>query len=105
MGRRRQLTRITSVEPRNVKALIWKTDIGHYGGLFVDVAAENFEAFKKAFPSREFPRNVKKHNVAEDLTVHGEAQFHARFPKSHGIYYTVFFADRSKGLRRLDGYL
>ena len=76
-------------------------DIGHYGGMFVDVPAESISAFKKLFPKRQLPRRIQKRTVMKTLTPQGEARFHKNFPKSQGIFYTLFFADRSKGLKTL----
>lgn len=85
----------------DVRPLIYKTMIGHYGGLYVDVPEEHFKKFKAHFPSREFPRRIRRTDVREKYTFEGEKRFRKRFPKSN-ILVEVFFGDRSKGLKRLD---
>lgn len=84
---------------------VWRFDIGHYGGMFVDVPQEHFSQFKNMFPKAEFPRRVKEVNTSEALTVEGEEQFHKAFPKSYGKYVQVYFANASKGLATFEGLL
>lgn len=81
--------------------LIYRTSIGHYGGLYVDVPAEKFELFKANIPPKMFPKQVKTTDVREALTVDGEARFRKRFPNSN-IIKEVYFSSNSKGMRYLD---
>jgi len=85
----------------DVRPLIYKTSIGHYGGLYVDVPEECFGEFKSHFPPAEFPRKVRTTDVREKYTFEGEKRFRKRFPSSNRIK-EVYFASRSKGHRRLD---
>jgi len=84
---------------------IFRSSIGHYGGLFVEIPAEHYASFKSKFSPREFPKKAKLKNMADTLTVQGEERFHKKNPKSLGKYYDVFFADRSKGLKTLESHL
>lgn len=81
---------------------IWRQSIGHYGGLFVEIPKEKLKSFKGRFPSRQFPRRVKR-KIIQDMGfgVEFEERFHRANPKSGGVYYDMFFADRSKGLKTL----
>ena len=81
--------------------LIWRWDIGHYGGFLVDVPAENFTAFKALFPKGVFPRNVQQKNIVETQTDEGTIRFNRLFPGSRGRYYYIHFADGTKGERFL----
>lgn len=85
----------------DLKNLVFSTSIGHYGGRFIDIPEENFEAFKAFFPPNEFPREVRTVDVRTQWTIEGEQAFRRRFPNSNTIK-QVFFADRSKGLKRLE---
>lgn len=80
---------------------IWRYDIGHYGGMYVDVPSEHYDSFKKMFPKAQFPRRVVQKDVSKDMTPHGEERFHDEFPNSKK-YFKVYFADRSKGAEVLD---
>jgi hypothetical protein len=84
-----------------LRDIIWQTSIGHYGGLYVEVPEEHFDEFKAQFPPREFPREVRTVDVRDKYTFEGEQAFRSRFPNSNRIK-EVFFADRSKGSKRLD---
>lgn len=84
------------------KEKIWRSSIGHYGGMFVLVPSEHIEEFKALFPSREMPRTIIIKQVSQVLTEFGANRFKAKFPRSHGVYYEMFFADRSKGLERFE---
>lgn len=94
--------RIRNVTVTDFKTKIWRSSIGHYGGMFVEVPREHWAEFKHAIPKRMFPRRVKTVSVADKFTDFGEQRFHKRFPRSGGIIKEVFFADRSKGLRHFD---
>ncbi len=80
----------------NMQPLVYKTSIGHYGGLHVYVPEEKMAEFKSHFPGKEFPRSVAE---VHDMPSRGD--FKQRFPNSQKAY-KVFFADRSKGEQRLD---
>lgn len=84
------------------KKIYGPTTIGHYGGLYVEVPQEHFEEFKAAFPSRQFPKRVRKKNIAKTRGVEAEAKFHKKYPKSHGRYFDIYFGDKSKGLKTLE---
>ena len=89
--------------PKTSTTLIWRWSIGHYGGYFVDVPAENFEAFKGMFQKGTFPRNAEEKSAAESVGDSAtEIRFDKTFPNSRGRYYTVYFADRSKGEQILE---
>ena len=88
--------------PKTSTPLIWRWSIGHYGGYYVDVPAENFEAFKSIFQGGTFPRNVREKSVAETMGDPAVIRFDQAFPNSRGKYYTAYFADRSKGEQILD---
>lgn len=96
----------THAKHRDLSPLIYRTTIGHYGGLYVEVPAERFDDFKSIFPPAEFPRRVESNNLRDLNKWGGNAigNYHAVFPQYTGITKTVFFADRSKGLKRLDFY-
>ncbi len=81
---------------------IWRSSIGHYGGMFVEVPAENIQTFKSAFPKKELPREIKMKSVRQQLTQSGAERFEKRFPKSGATYYSMYFSDRSKGLKRFE---
>lgn len=82
---------------------IHRESIGHYGGTFVEVPEEFFQAFKSRFPGREFPKKPKKKNVGDlNFGFDYEKDFHKKYPQSHGDYYDIYFADRSKGHKRLE---
>lgn len=85
----------------NLKPIIYKTSIGHYGGLYVDVPEEHFTEFKSYFPSREFPRSVETVDVRDKYTFEGEKNFRKRFPNSNRLK-VVYFSSNSKGHQRLD---
>jgi len=85
----------------DLKPIIYRTSIGHYGGQFVEVPEEHFQEFKSYFPPKEFPREVQTTDVREKSTFEGEQRFRNRFPNSNKIK-QVYFRDRSKGLKRLD---
>ena len=77
--------------------------IGHYGGMFVEVPAEKMPSFKKRFPGRQFPRQVKVKTVQDmGFGIEFEEKFHRENPRSGGRYMNLYFADRSKGLKTLD---
>lgn len=99
--KRLEIVRKHKTKKPDVRPLIYRTMIGHYGGLYVDIPEEHFEEFKSHFPTREFPRKVRTTDVREKYTFEGEKNFRKRFPNSNLIK-EVFFADRSKGHRRLD---
>ena len=87
----------------NVCNKIWReASIGHYGGLYVEIPKEHFITFKKMFPKQQFPRRTRLKNVAKTMTVETEARFHKKFPKSHGQYYDIHFADGTKGVKTLE---
>jgi len=87
----------------NMQPLIYRTSIGHYGGLYVDVPEEHFDTFKEQFPPREFPRKVRTVDVRDKYSFEGEKRFRQRFPNSNRLK-EVYFANGSKGLKRLDFY-
>jgi hypothetical protein len=91
---------------RDLSPDIYRTHIGHYGGLHVEVPEEKFEGFKSHFPAKEFPRKVDTDDYrdAEKHTSGALERFHKTFPNFSGKTRTVFFADGSKGARRLDFY-
>jgi hypothetical protein len=80
---------------------VYRTMIGHYGGKYVEVPEEYFEEFKAQFPPNEFPKEVRTLDVRDKLTFEGEQHFRSQFPNSNKIK-EVFFADRSKGGKRLE---
>lgn len=82
---------------------VYRTTIGHYGGMYADVPAEHFEAFKSQFPKGEFPRaRVKLEDVSEKWDWDSAERFNKQFPDSKYKLYQVYFADASKGAKRLD---
>jgi hypothetical protein len=82
---------------------VYRTTIGHYGGMYADVPAEHFEAFKSQFPKSEFPRaRVKLEDVSEKWDWNSAERFNKQFPDSKYKIYQVYFADASKGAKRLD---
>jgi len=86
----------------DLKPIVYRTQIGHYGGLYVEVPEEHFEEFKSYWPSREFPREVRTIDVRdENFTFEGEQHFRQRFPNSNRIK-QVYFANGTKGEARLD---
>jgi len=86
----------------DLRPIVYRTSIGHYGGMYVDVPEEKFDEFKSFFPANVFPREVRQINdVREDFTFEGEEHFRKKFPRSNYLK-SVFFADRSKGLKYLD---
>jgi len=85
----------------DMRPYIYKTSIGHYGGMYVDVPEEHFAKFKRQFPPKEFPRKVRTVDVREKYTFEGEKNFRRRFPNSN-VLKEVFFANGSKGEKRLD---
>jgi hypothetical protein len=91
---------------RDLKPYIYRTTIGHYGGLYVVVPEEKFEGFKAHFPAKEFPRKVetKDFNDPQEYHVGAIKRYQQKFPQFSGRVKEVFFADRSKGLRRLNFY-
>ena len=89
--------------PKTNTPLIWRWSIGHYGGYYVDVPAENFGAFKAMFQRGTFPRKAEEESVAERVGDSAtEIRFDKTFPKSRGRYYAIYFADRSKGEQILE---
>lgn len=82
---------------------IWRQSIGHYGGLFVEIPREKMRSFRARFPSRQFPRRVTEKVVQDEgFGVEFEERFHTAYPRSGGVFFDLFFADRSKGLKTLD---
>jgi hypothetical protein len=85
---------------------VYRTMIGHYGGMYVWIPLEHFEAFKSQFPKGEFPkaRIEKKSIVAESGNPTSERvkDFMQEYPNSDGQMMTVYFANASKGSKRLD---
>ena len=82
---------------------IWMHDIGHYGGMFVDIPVEHYPSFKKHFPKSTWPKKVKEKQIAE--TVGSDEiviRFDRKFPKSKGKIRQVYFRDGSKGLQIYD---
>lgn len=81
---------------------IWRYDVGHYGGLFVDVPSEHLDSFKKMFPKEQIPRKIKLKTVQDVMTTYGEERFNKEFPRSMGRFANIFFSNRSKGLATLE---
>ena len=81
--------------------------IGHYGGKYVEVPREHLASFKNQFPARQWPRRYVNRKVVQDMGfgVEFEERFHREYPKSGGVYYDLFFDDRSKGLKTLENLL
>lgn len=102
--RRTALVNVYESKKPDLRPHIYKTMIGHYGGLYVHVPEEHFTEFKSHFPSREFPRRVETTDVREKYTFEGERNFRKRFHSSNKIK-EVYFGDRSKGLQRIDRHL
>jgi len=93
-------------QQRPMKERLWRTDIGHYGGLFVEIPEEHFAQFKKSFPPKMFPRRVKETDITDPNSFSRFARqiFVQKFPESRKVK-EVFFADRSKGLKFLEDVL
>ena len=72
-----------SIKP---KVFMLRATIGHYGGTFVDVPAEEYEAFRSKFDKRAFPRGENIRN----RTYGGFA------------YKSVFFDNGTKSSKRLE---
>ena len=84
---------------------VYRTMIGHYGGMYVWVPLEHFEAFKSQFPRGEFPRaRTQKHSILKEWEPTSERvkDFMRDYPNSYGHMYQVYFANASKGSKRLD---
>ena len=101
----KKLAALEAQKRRGGVPLIWRWNIGHYGGYYVSVPAENLEEFKSRLPKGTFPKNVEKEPAADTsprmyLDTVAEA-FDKLYPKSKGVKYRVFFGDRSKGTRFL----
>jgi hypothetical protein len=80
----------------------FRASIGHYGGLYVDVPRGFLPKFKKQFPSAVFPRNIQEKNVSLEYTEQGQKRFAAKYPKSKGTVFQIYFADRAKGTQMLE---
>jgi hypothetical protein len=78
----------TKAKPPSVKADVFmlRASIGHYGGRFVDVPAEEFSSFRDKFDKRAFPRgeNIRDRTYGEFA------------------YKSVFFDNGTKSSKRLD---
>jgi len=87
----------------DLRPIIYKTSIGHYGGMYVMVPDKHYREFKSHFPSREFPRaaNIRKEDIREVYSIQGEQNYRKRFPNSNYMY-SIHFADATKGDRRLE---
>jgi len=84
---------------------VYRTMIGHYGGMYVWIPLEHFEAFKSQFPKSEFPRatTTNKSILLEwSPTSERVKEFMRDYPNSDGQIYEVYFANASKGAKRLD---
>jgi hypothetical protein len=97
---------MTYGKKRDLGPYIYRTSIGHYGGMFIEVPEEKFEDFKSHWPRKEFPRNVESKDMNDPNRYDSEAivHYHQVFPGLSGKIREVFFADRSKGMQRLDFY-
>jgi hypothetical protein len=84
------------------KDKIWRSSIGHYGGMHVSVPAEHAKEFIAVFPKRELPKEIRKVDVTQTLTGYGSQRFVTKFPKSGHTYYEMYFSDRSKGMKRFE---
>ena len=83
---------------------IWRRSIGHYGGLYVEVPKEEIESFKRMFPKSQIPRRrfIRKSIQDEGFGMEFEQKFHKEYPHSDGVYYDIYFGDRTKGLKTLE---
>ena len=72
----------------------------------MEIPEEKFEGFKAHFPANEFPRKVETTDFNDPNQYHVEAikKYHQKFPAYSGKVKQVYFADRSKGLKRLHYY-
>jgi hypothetical protein len=75
--------RYPTIEPTT---FMLRASIGHYGGTFVDVPAEEYDSFRANFDKRAFPRGENIRNV----TYSGHA------------YKTVFFDNGTKSSKQLE---
>jgi len=93
-------------QKRDLSPMVYRTTIGHYGGLYVEVPEEKFDDFRAIFPVKEFPRKVEHNDLHDAAVYHPEAaqHFHKVFPEYSGKTRTVYFANASKGEKRLDYY-
>jgi hypothetical protein len=87
--------------PLDARPLIFKTSIGHYGGMYVYMPEEKLDEFKAMFPKGLFPKNIEVKNVAESWTSYGVDAWHKRFPDSDRVA-VVHFANASKGQKFLE---
>jgi len=87
-------------EKIDLSPMVYKTTIGHYGGLYITVPEEQFDAFKALFPSSEFPREVETIDVRE-LDAVSEGYYRQLFPNSNR-YKTVYFRNGSAGEKRIE---
>lgn len=88
------------LEKPDLKPIIYRLTIGHYGGYFIEVPEEHFEEFKSHFLPREFPMKVETIDVRKE-SLGAEERFRQRFPNSNKVK-QVYFADRSVGTKRLE---
>jgi hypothetical protein len=86
----------------DLSPFVYRTTIGHYGGLFIEVPVEVFAEFKEMWPASEFPRRVESKDVVEMNGPSGLSYFHKTFPHYSGKIKQVFFANGSKGEKRID---
>lgn len=85
----------------DARPLIYKTSIGHYGGLYVYLPEEKLGEFKAMFPKGLFPKNIEVKSVSEHWTSYGVDAWHKRFPDSDRVA-VVHFANASKGEKFLE---
>ncbi|MFI5450404.1 MAG: hypothetical protein ACHQ03_11645 [Candidatus Bathyarchaeia archaeon] len=76
--------------------LIWRWSIGHYGGFYLTVPAENLAEFKARFPKGTFPKKIEQEPV-EGIDERVTEAFDKLYKKSKGIRYRMYFGDRTKG--------
>lgn len=88
-------------QAKPISSMIWRKDIGHYGGLYVDIPKEHFADFKRNFPTNQFPRKAKLSKI-DKTNPSLASEWKKKYPNSNGEYYELFFAERSKGLKHLD---
>lgn len=86
---------------QDVKSIVYKTIIAHYGGQYVYVPLEKLPEFKACFPKGTFPRKVEIKDVVDEWTPQGAAQYMARFPYSRKVA-IIHFADGTMGLQHLE---